>query len=136
MPVKKSAVNVRLGEAMRSARQARGYSQESFAAHAGIDRSYYGALERGEFNPTMDTVAKVAVALQDRLEVRQYSLITQCLECPMSLTCALALDLMVLFAAFEREYELDPIAISADRLNADPVGFFGEDLQEAAQRPA
>jgi len=61
--VKKSAANVALGEAMRSARQQRGYNQESFAVRVGVDRSYYGAIERGEFNVTVDTVAKIAAGL-------------------------------------------------------------------------
>jgi transcriptional regulator with XRE-family HTH domain len=60
---KESAVNVALGEAMRSARHERGYNQEALARRSGLDRSYYGAIERGEFNITMDTVSKVAAAL-------------------------------------------------------------------------
>ncbi len=63
MPVKKSAANRALGEAMRSARKERGYTQESFAAHADVDRSYYGAIERGEFNLTVDTISKIAAGL-------------------------------------------------------------------------
>ena len=63
MAAKKSPVNVALGEAMRSARHDRGYNQEGLARRSGLDRSYYGAIERGEFNITMDTVAKVAAAL-------------------------------------------------------------------------
>jgi transcriptional regulator with XRE-family HTH domain len=42
----------KLGEAIRASRNERGYSQEGFAAHAGMDRSYYGAIERGGFNFT------------------------------------------------------------------------------------
>jgi transcriptional regulator with XRE-family HTH domain len=63
MPSKKSAANQALGHAARSARRERGYAQESFAAHAGLDRSYYGAIERGEFNVTLDTIVKIALAL-------------------------------------------------------------------------
>jgi transcriptional regulator with XRE-family HTH domain len=61
--VKKSANVVALGKAMRSARRERGHNQESFAAMAGLDRSYYGAVERGEFNVTVETVAKIAGGL-------------------------------------------------------------------------
>lgn len=43
-----------LGAPIRSLRVERGYTQESFAVHAGTDRSYYGAIERGEFNVTLD----------------------------------------------------------------------------------
>jgi transcriptional regulator with XRE-family HTH domain len=63
MPPKKSAANRALGEAIRSARKQAGYTQESFAAHADVDRSYYGAIERGEFNLTVDTIAKIAAGL-------------------------------------------------------------------------
>jgi transcriptional regulator with XRE-family HTH domain len=37
-----------LGMAIRAERVKTAYSQERFARHAGIDRSYYGAIERGE----------------------------------------------------------------------------------------
>jgi transcriptional regulator with XRE-family HTH domain len=52
-----------LGPAVRSLRIERGYTQESFAKHAGLDRSYYSAIERGNFNVTLDTLVKVAAAL-------------------------------------------------------------------------
>jgi transcriptional regulator with XRE-family HTH domain len=64
MPPKKSTANRVLGKAIRSAREQRGYTQEGFARKAGIDRSYYGAIERGEFNLSVDTVIKIAVALE------------------------------------------------------------------------
>jgi transcriptional regulator with XRE-family HTH domain len=48
---------------MRSLRRERGYTQEKFAAHVGIDRSYYGAIERAEFNASMDTIGKIACGL-------------------------------------------------------------------------
>jgi hypothetical protein len=38
---------------------ARGYSQEAFALAAGLDRSYMGAIERGELNRTLETLLKV-----------------------------------------------------------------------------
>jgi XRE family transcriptional regulator, regulator of sulfur utilization len=63
MPPKKSPSNQSLGQAIRQARKRAGYTQESFAAHAEIDRSYFGAIERGEFNLTVDTVAKIAAGL-------------------------------------------------------------------------
>lgn len=63
MPSKKSPANQALGEAIRAARKKAGYTQEAFAAHAGLDRSYYSAIERGEFNLTVDTIAKIAAGL-------------------------------------------------------------------------
>jgi transcriptional regulator with XRE-family HTH domain len=52
-----------LGEAIRATRLERGYTQEAFAAHAHIDRSYYGAVERGEFNLTLQTLLRIASGL-------------------------------------------------------------------------
>lgn len=63
MPPKKSAANQALGQAIRATRLERGLAQEALAARAGIDRSYFGAIERGEFNVTLDTIAKIATAL-------------------------------------------------------------------------
>ena len=63
MPPKKSDANRALGEAIRAIRIEQGLTQEAFAIRAGIDRSYYGALERGEFNMTVDTLVTVAEGL-------------------------------------------------------------------------
>jgi transcriptional regulator with XRE-family HTH domain len=52
-----------LGRAFRATRKERGHTQESFALKAGIDRSYYGALERGEHNATIETIMEVARGL-------------------------------------------------------------------------
>lgn len=54
---------IKLGEAVRAARVARGMSQETLADAAGIDRSHMGKIERGERNVTIMNVAKVAAAL-------------------------------------------------------------------------
>ncbi len=64
MPSKKSAANRALGGAIRAMRSERGYSQEAFAVRAGLDRSNYGAVERGEFNTTVDTLVKIAAGLE------------------------------------------------------------------------
>lgn len=66
MPPKKSPAAQALGTAIRSARIKLGYGQEAFAAHVGLDRSYYGAIERGEFNITLATLAKIAAGLRLR----------------------------------------------------------------------
>lgn len=52
-----------IGRAFRATRKELGYTQESFALKAGIDRSYYGALERGEYNTTIETIMQVARGL-------------------------------------------------------------------------
>lgn len=51
------------GEAVRSARVAAGLTQENLANKAGIDRSYIGGVERGERNPTLVVVKKIARGL-------------------------------------------------------------------------
>jgi XRE family transcriptional regulator, regulator of sulfur utilization len=52
-----------LGEAIRATREQQGISQERLALVAGIDRSYYSAIERGEFNVTLAVLLKIAAAL-------------------------------------------------------------------------
>jgi DNA-binding XRE family transcriptional regulator len=48
---------------IRALREASGIAQEVFAYEAGIDRSYYGGIERGQYSPTAINLAKIAVAL-------------------------------------------------------------------------
>ena len=64
MAAKRSPANQALGRTLRSARAQRGYSQEAFAHRCGLDRANYGAIERGEFNVTVDTIVKLAAGLQ------------------------------------------------------------------------
>ena len=42
---------------------AKDVSQERLAFDAGVDRSYLGGMERGEENPTVDILDKLAAAL-------------------------------------------------------------------------
>jgi transcriptional regulator with XRE-family HTH domain len=51
------AVNV------RRLRKAKGYSQESFAVACGLHRTYVGAIERAEYNVTLQTLEALAKAL-------------------------------------------------------------------------
>jgi transcriptional regulator with XRE-family HTH domain len=61
MVPKKSAASVTLGKTVRSLREAQGYVQKSAAARIRMSPRYYGAFERGELNPTVDTIGKVIV---------------------------------------------------------------------------
>lgn len=63
MPTKKSPANRALGRAIRALRKEQGYTQESFAMKADIDRGYYGAIERGEFNITVQTLLRISTGL-------------------------------------------------------------------------
>lgn len=48
---------------VRKLRVKRGLSQEALAVDAGVDRSYVGRIERGVENPTVETLERLAVAL-------------------------------------------------------------------------
>jgi transcriptional regulator with XRE-family HTH domain len=52
------------GRATRQIRLERGLSQEKVALQSGIDRAYYGHVERASKSPTLTTVWKVAAALE------------------------------------------------------------------------
>ncbi|MGC2743885.1 MAG: helix-turn-helix transcriptional regulator [Candidatus Angelobacter sp.] len=54
---------VQLGERVRRLREARGWSQEGFAHEGGLGRSFAGAIERGEKDVRLSTLAKLARAL-------------------------------------------------------------------------
>ena len=56
-----------LGRRLRELRQTTGLSQEKFAAKAGLDRTYYAGIERGERNPSVKQLAKIAAALTVRV---------------------------------------------------------------------
>lgn len=52
-----------LGKRIRHLRLRTGLSQEKLADKAGMDRTYYAGIERGERNPSVKNLAKIAVAL-------------------------------------------------------------------------
>ncbi|OMD89320.1 hypothetical protein BSK49_13125 [Paenibacillus odorifer] len=53
-----------IGESIRILRTGKGLSQEQLALNAGVNTSYIGQIERGEKNPTIKTLEKIAVALE------------------------------------------------------------------------
>lgn len=59
----KTTVNIAFGKRVSELRKAAGYSQEQFAFKCGVDRTYIGTIERGEKSPTLNTIAKLASAL-------------------------------------------------------------------------
>ena len=69
---------VALGQQIRKVRQERGFAQEGFAAEVGLDRSYYGSVERGERNIAALNLMRVAAALN--VEVGELFPKTQLLE--------------------------------------------------------
>ena len=56
-------VLVRFGKRVRELRRKKGFSQEAFAAHCGLDRTYVGGIERGERNPALRNIEVIAKGL-------------------------------------------------------------------------
>lgn len=61
--VSKGQENKMFGEMVRLYRSRAGYSQEELAGRARIHRTYIGGIERGERNPTLMTIYRLARAL-------------------------------------------------------------------------
>lgn len=54
------------GAALKALREERGLSQEAAALICGIDRSYFGKLERADKVPTLTTVWRIADGLETK----------------------------------------------------------------------
>jgi transcriptional regulator with XRE-family HTH domain len=65
----KRAPIIALGRQIRKVREEHGFSQESFAAAAGIGRAHYGGIERGVHNISALNLMRIAAAL--KVEVGQ-----------------------------------------------------------------
>ena len=53
-----------VGAQIRKVRKAQGISQENFAIHMGMARSYYSGVERGRRNLAALNLVRIAAALQ------------------------------------------------------------------------
>lgn len=53
-------IRARLGQNVRRLRQEKGWSQEDYADRAGIHRTYVSDVERGQRNPSVTLVEKLA----------------------------------------------------------------------------
>jgi len=53
-----------VGKNIRAIRKLKGFSQGELALRAGFTPSYWGYLERGQKNPSVELVEKVAAALE------------------------------------------------------------------------
>lgn len=54
---------IELGDAIRRRRQELGISQEKFAEIVDCHRNFVGRVERGQQNPTVDTLVRIANSL-------------------------------------------------------------------------
>jgi transcriptional regulator with XRE-family HTH domain len=61
---KQSGRHDSFGGAVRETRARRGLSQEALGARSRLHRNYVGAIERGEINPTLRVLYKLAHGLQ------------------------------------------------------------------------
>jgi DNA-binding XRE family transcriptional regulator len=59
-----SPTHVKLGQKIKQLRSKLLLTQEELAFKVGVDRSYMGFVERGEKNPTLFTMLKIARALK------------------------------------------------------------------------
>ena len=57
-------VRRRVGLNLKALREERGFSQESFADHCGLHRTYISGIERGVRNPTVVILDRIAKALK------------------------------------------------------------------------
>ncbi|HWL10695.1 MAG TPA: helix-turn-helix transcriptional regulator [Planctomicrobium sp.] len=58
-------IEIRFGKTVRAEREKQGYSQEAFALHAGIHRTYVSSIELGKVQVSI----RVAQQLADALEI-------------------------------------------------------------------
>lgn len=68
MNEKSSKVYEAIGARILEYRKAKDISQETLASLSGIDRSHIGFIEQGRRRPTVETIHKIAQALDIRLE--------------------------------------------------------------------
>ena len=58
-----SGINQRFGKAIRRRRRELDFSQEELAERADLHRTYISDIERGERNPSLENIEKLAKAL-------------------------------------------------------------------------
>lgn len=61
--IKVTAVSKEIGKRICQIRKKRSITQEDLALEAGLNRAYIGYIERGERNPSTDTLVKISKAL-------------------------------------------------------------------------
>ncbi len=61
--VEKPELLIHFGARVRALRQDKGLSQEAFAAHCGLDRTYISGIERGVRNVSLVNIHTLAVGL-------------------------------------------------------------------------
>jgi transcriptional regulator with XRE-family HTH domain len=57
-------INDVFGAVLKEQRLEKNYSQATLAERSGLDRTYISLLERGKTQPTLETLFKIALALE------------------------------------------------------------------------
>ena len=57
-------VKDRFGKRLRTLRQARSLTQQALGEISGVGYKYLGSIERGEQNPSLDVIARLAAGLE------------------------------------------------------------------------
>ena len=65
--MKRIPLQKRIGNALRTRREALDISQESFAEQVGMHRTYYSAIERGRKNLRVETLERLCAALETKI---------------------------------------------------------------------
>ena len=61
-------INLSVGKHIRKLRMQRGWSQEELAYQSKLTSAHSGHIERGEQNPTLETLSKIAGGLQVEIQ--------------------------------------------------------------------
>ena len=59
-----TAVSKKIGRKIKQVRKEKNITQEDLALNSGLNRAYIGYIERGERNPSTDTLSKIAKSLK------------------------------------------------------------------------
>ena len=65
--MKRPPLPERVGNALRRRREALELSQETFAEHVQMHRTYYSSIERGLKNLRIETLERICVALKTKV---------------------------------------------------------------------
>lgn len=64
MKIKGKQANILLGRRIRTLRTTKGWTQQQLGDQADVNYKFVGEIERGQQNPSFNTLAKIAVALE------------------------------------------------------------------------
>ena len=62
-------ISIKVGKRLSELRLSKKITQEKLALDAGLNRAYIGYIERGERNPSIETMARIAKALKIELYI-------------------------------------------------------------------